>query len=289
VSKCHLCGNEARLAESHILPAFVARWVKDTSATGYLRGFHAPNRRKQDFPTKRLLCDECERRFSGAETKFAQSVFVPFHDGRSRFEYSGWLLYFAVSLAWRCLATSNRSELERYPQHVEPVDRARDALAAFLLGNADRVRPYRLNLFFTPAGATSSSELPEGLGWYSLRGTDMTPVYSRAKAATYAKLPGMFFWMSIVPPDPGGWKGTRIGRHGTFRAKNQVLAEPGVGDFLNDRVKTVYKQLTNLSPVQKQRMEESLRRDPERAAQSRTLEAWLDDERIRSDNLLKPK
>ena len=63
-SECGLCGNLAELRDSHIVPAFVARWIKDTSATGFLRGFHQPNRRVQDFPTKRLLCEGCEQRFS---------------------------------------------------------------------------------------------------------------------------------------------------------------------------------------------------------------------------------
>jgi len=185
------------------MPAFVARWIKETSATGFLRSFDVPNQRKQDFPTFPLLCPDCEQHFSAAEKKFAELIFVPFHEGRTRFSYEHWLLYFAVSLAWRCLVGSKREGLQDHPQHAAPVDLARDTWADFLLGRTDRLGPYRFNLFFTPLGGSSNARVPDGFNWY-LREADMTPVYSRTSAAVYAKLPCMFFWASIVPPDPGG-------------------------------------------------------------------------------------
>jgi hypothetical protein len=274
--------------ESHGVPAFVARWIKDTSATGFLRRFEQPNKRVQDFSTTRLLCSKCEQRFSAWETQFAERLFKPYHDGRSRFEYEEWLLLFAASLAWRCLATVKREHLQAYPRHIAPFDEARNVLGAFLLKETAETPPYRHNLFFTPAGARSRSRLPEGLSWYFLRGADVTPVYSERRIATYVKLPGMFFWTSIVPPDPGGWRGTRIGRHGTVRAKNQILNEPSVGEFLMDRVQTLRKKFEHLSEVQQQRIDEAVRRNPERAAQSRSFDAWLDDERIKFENRMKP-
>jgi hypothetical protein len=82
---CALCRADAPLRDSHIVPAFVARWIKETSATGYLRSYMVPNRRAQDFETKKLLCHDCEQRFSAAEDQFARDLFRPYHEGRSRF------------------------------------------------------------------------------------------------------------------------------------------------------------------------------------------------------------
>jgi hypothetical protein len=154
----------------------------------------------------------------------------------------------------------------------------------YLLERSGRIRPYRFNLFFTPSGVTSTGPLPEGLSWYSLRGADMTPVYSRSKFATYVKLPGMFFWTSIAPPDPGGWQRTKVGTHGTFHSSKQVLSERGVFDFMIDRVATVFARINEISPAQKGKIDEAIRKGPERVAQSRSLDAWLDDERIRAEN-----
>lgn len=287
-SECGLCGAVAPLQDSHLIPAFVARWIKETSATGFLRGFKTPNKREQDFPTHQLLCRECEARFSRAEREFAQVIFKPFHEeGKSTFEYDRWLLYFAVSLAWRCLVSSDGSGLDHHPQHREAVATASTAMKQYLLEQSDRIRPYRFNLFFTPAGVRSTGTLPEGINWYSLRGADMTPVCGQNRFATYVKLPGMFFWTSIVPPDPGGWQGTKIGRQGTFRSRNQVLREHGVFDFMLNRVETVFDRISNVSPNQKTKIDEAIRRSPDRVGQSRSLEAWLNDEQVRVENATK--
>ena len=92
ISACRLCGDKAELRDSHVVPAFVARWIKDTSATGFLRSFNQPNRRVQDFKTERLLCQRCEQRFSSAEDQFSRLLFCPFHDGQSRFESTPFLV-----------------------------------------------------------------------------------------------------------------------------------------------------------------------------------------------------
>jgi hypothetical protein len=141
------------------------------------------------------------------------------------FWYEEWLLYFAVSLAWRCLATSNGDGLRDHPHHAEAIDRATNSWKSYLLGCTNKVGSYRLNLFFTPLGGHSESRIPDGLAWYSARGVDMTSVYSNDIAATYVKLPGMFFWTSIVPPDPGGWRRTRIAKRGTIHNSKQEMRD----------------------------------------------------------------
>jgi len=238
----------------------------------------------------RLLCSDCEQRLSSAEREFAQKIFLPFlNDNRSRFDYEVWLLYFAVSLSWRCLATSNGEGLRDHPHHAEAVDRAFYTWKEYLLGRAAAAGPYRFNLFFTPLGGHSDSRVPEGLSWYFMRGADMTTVYDNVRAATYTKIPGMLLWTSIVPPDPGRWRGTRIAKRGTLRQRNQRLAETAAGAFLMDRAKLIYQRIDSLSPGQRERIAVAVSRDPERAAGSQSFVTWLDDERLRHENMLKPR
>ena len=54
---CRLCLRARPLRDSHIIPAFVYRWQKGTSATGYTRSLERPNVRVQDGPVVPLLCD----------------------------------------------------------------------------------------------------------------------------------------------------------------------------------------------------------------------------------------
>ncbi len=270
---------------SHIIPAFVGRWLKDTSATGHLRTLGAPNRRVQDLRKLPLLCPSCEGRFAVWEGLFAQRVFLPFHSGRTVFPYDEWFLLFAASLTWRCLVGIDPTELPPEPHHVEGVAEAERSLGAYLLGHLPRPPRYRHNLFFTPAGVTSDGPLPEGISWYFLRSVDLTPVYTSSSAATYVKIPGMLFWTSLIPPNPGGWRGTLIARHGTLRSRDQVLQEPGVGPFISSRAEAASGILRDgLSSKQRERIASAIAADPQRVARSLSLQAALETARIREEN-----
>src|SRR5689334_14659561 len=104
--QCALCKTGEAREQSHIVPAFVFRWLKQSSPTGYLRGTDEPNKRLQDGEKGPLLCDVCEDRFSKLETEFANKVFREVHHqmrGDLAFDYSDWLHRFCVSISWRTL------------------------------------------------------------------------------------------------------------------------------------------------------------------------------------------
>lgn len=79
---CKLCLQNKPLADSHIIPKFAGKWLKETSATGYLRTAENPNVRKQDLPTEKLLCYDCEGLLSLWEKAFANEVFLPFLENK---------------------------------------------------------------------------------------------------------------------------------------------------------------------------------------------------------------
>jgi hypothetical protein len=104
ISPCRLCGATKELQESHILPGFVFRWKKETSATGYLRFGQRPNLRVQDGVKLHLLCQDCEQRFNNWEPEFANRIFHPMTQGKAaRACYGAWLLLFCASVSWRVL------------------------------------------------------------------------------------------------------------------------------------------------------------------------------------------
>lgn len=105
---CALCRSSYCEEQSHVIPAFVIKYLKRTSPTGYLRGTRAPNQRLTDGPKHELLCGACEDRFSVWEGRFAQQIWRPLTEGRlgsEAFEYGGWLARFAVSVTWRALTS----------------------------------------------------------------------------------------------------------------------------------------------------------------------------------------
>lgn len=138
MTNCALCKSDKRLNESHIIPQFVFDRIKDNSPTGFLRGgISQVNLRRQDGDKPKILCNDCEQRFSKAEKDFAENVFVPYHEsGTTSFTYGPWLSYFISSVNWRTLHLDNihfHSKKE-WPDSVLCVlDDAETILADFLL------------------------------------------------------------------------------------------------------------------------------------------------------------
>src|SRR6516225_7774175 len=179
-SPCRLCGATKKLQKSHILPGFVFRWMKETSATGYLRFGQQPNRRVQDGLKFHLLCQDCEQRFNDWETQFASQIFHPMTQGKAeRACYGPWLLLFCASVSWRVLVyCMDGDHLDHVPAALQPsVDRSALTWREFLLGNRPRPQPHEQHILPLPSGAVESythSEMPTNINRYLFRTPDMS-------------------------------------------------------------------------------------------------------------------
>ena len=101
---CKLCGKNAELKLSHIIPSFVYKWFKDTSASGYIRFGETPNKRSQDGFKLPWLCEGCEKLLNSWETEFANKIFHPLNkEYNEKIAYKQWFNLFCVSVTWRVL------------------------------------------------------------------------------------------------------------------------------------------------------------------------------------------
>lgn len=111
INNCRLCGSP-QTVNSHIFPKFIIRWMNKTG-TGRIRQLGNPNIPVQDGLVKKLLCSECEARFSRAERYFANKVFFPVADSnQSEIQYDQNVKYFIISALWRVLIKDVFKELE---------------------------------------------------------------------------------------------------------------------------------------------------------------------------------
>lgn len=100
--KCDLCQEPKELKKSHIIPKFIAKWIKKTSQTGKFRDLNY--KRVQDSPKLYLLCGNCEEKLSEYEKYFAEQIFQPTVNYASTdVKYNIKLLSFIVSISWRIL------------------------------------------------------------------------------------------------------------------------------------------------------------------------------------------
>ncbi len=269
-TQCALCLESRPLCDSHIVPAFVGRYLKETSATGYLRAAEKSNRRVQDLPTKPLLCSQCELRFSQWEDRFSRDGFRKIHsEGYEGFEYDASLMQFAVSLSWRVLCIDRDELLQELPDWGLKIDETLEKWRKYLLGEY-RESGSEHHLFAMP-GTTFT--LPVGAhpktAQYMLRGVDATELIGKRTFAVYVKLVRAIFYSPIVPASPTGLHKTRIYAGPGRMLTPQRLKVPLFGGFLQSRVEDGFRD--ELSEPQLERIREAIRKNPRRALESESL------------------
>ncbi|MBU2125616.1 MAG: hypothetical protein KKC29_04575 [Alphaproteobacteria bacterium] len=214
VAPCALCGTHGPLKVSHIVPAFVFRWLRETSSTGHIRAGDAPTRRVQDGLKKRWLCGSCEARFSGLERRFCNELFNPWSAGDvRRVDYSDWLIRFCASVSWRIL----RHGMDEQPMdHLSEAQQvaargAEETWRRFLLGELPHPGRYEQHLipFLGPLGGGPQHDLPDNINRYLMRGTGIDVVTMGTGAFTYAKM-GRFAVFGMIAPTRDKWEGTKV-------------------------------------------------------------------------------
>ena len=276
IESCALCKRSSDLQASHIIPKFVGKWIKDTSATGFLASA-TDGARVQDLPTFRMLCSDCEQRFSKFEKIFADKIFYPFHKSdESCLEYGSWLESFSVSLGWRILKTRYEEVKSKHPTLYPQMALAEATWREFLLDDRQTVAPYESHLLFLDSAKTAVDD-PEMFAWYSRRATGWSVFAHNNRIFTYAKIPDMAFITSIHPKVLKGWNGTRINLSGVITSSHTINDDEFQRFLLND-VKESVAPATRSSPeVQQQRLQKALQKDPKRFLESDTTQIATDE------------
>ncbi|NLE40073.1 MAG: hypothetical protein GX621_18815 [Pirellulaceae bacterium] len=283
MTQCRLCCSDAKLHQSHIVPAFVFRWQKRTSSTGYLRFAGNMNQRVQDGLKTPFLCESCEAQFNEWETAFANNLFLPFHDQvKTVFPYSEWLAKFCVSVSWRTLAyvKEHGQITELAARYGTDVDHALTVWADFLLDNRPDIEG--LTQHFLPLGAIDceSQPLPPNIQYYLMRAVRVDCFSNELRAYTYAKLGHFILLGMIVDSEPHLWSGTNIDLRGGTLAPTCLKSPDWVWRLLVDETNRMTECRSTLSERQHTLIAETQHKDPQRVVQSQTFLAALEDCRL---------
>lgn len=303
-SLCALCQISPNLVESHFIPAFVYRWIKETSATGFLRGGFAPEKRLQDGFKAPLLCSGCEQKFSDWERLFSERAFYPYvnielsDEGIAQskvksFRYEEWLLQFCVSLQWRCLLLPDTDGPLLSKKQTTELREVFRVWRDFLLRKRNDTGPWRHYLVFLQnLGAASGPGFPHNLptnaNLYGLRAIDTTPVFGSKQLSLYTKLGPMFFWTSIIPSENKKMSRCRIQKKGVHETATSIV-NPRIGSFIVvTRPTEIGGVMGESSKVQK-RVERAFLRNPDKVKNSMTNAALLGDVLLQARKLPSPK
>jgi hypothetical protein len=266
---CELCGKRATILQSHVLPAFVFRWMKQA---GHIRHSAVPNRRSQDGPKKEWLCRECEDLFNSFETPFANQIFHPYDgDRKIRVRYGEWMLKFCVSVSWRTLLYLKEEQQFTQPneRQVALMDDALRTWSRFLQGEYKHTGAFEVHLLpFAEIADTSGQSLPPNINRYLTRTIDINAGSSESTCFTYSKFGPFAVLGFIESAHARKWKGTNISyRGGWFEPGEYSLPGQLVG-YLVERANRTRAALEKISPTQQRKIAESIRANPDQLIQS---------------------
>ncbi len=282
--KCALCAGSSVLQTSHIIPSFVFRWFKDSSATGHLRFGETPNLRVQDGFKCRMLCTYCEQLLSSWEKKFSEICFKQIVEGRAtRIRYSFWMLKFAASVSWRVLRIFYAAgQISDYPPSLlSSIDDALSVWSNYMLGKRPHPGRYEQHMFLVDTVDSSSIDgIPPNINRYFTRTVQCDVVRNEDSAITYAKMGRFVLFGFISVPSPHNWKGTKLNaNHGTFGIRDIELPR-NILDYMLENAKSAGTSYSRISKAQQEKIRKSYEANPGRVAESESIRAMDHDVRL---------
>lgn len=274
---CSLCGLKKPLRKSHIVPRFVAKWLKSTSATGFLEDGHEPGQRLQDALSFRLLCEECEQRFSRLESYFARQIFFPFLEGSRDIQYDERLLRFIVSLNWRILKLNllDQNQSEFTPWIKEQLEKADHFWRNFLLTESSDFGSFEHHMYFVDY-VKEAKGMPRKFQWYTMLAIDATLVSYKDIVYAYTHFPKVVFVSSICPEHLLNWEGTKIETEGKINFGYKVQDRRFL-NFLLERSNTAMG--SSLNWTKKKRILQAIVKNPERFFMSESFTTAINESR----------
>jgi hypothetical protein len=287
VGQCRLCGSVGPLEHGHIVPKFIFRWLKNASATGYLRGGPDFNLRKQDGPRDYWLCGACEDRFNRWETAFCTQVFLPLTaDAAPRVNYGDWLIRFCVSVSWRVLMMFREAaEFESKPTWLkQEVANALVEWARFLRDEAPNPGRFEQHLFpLSELVSFRGPQPPPNINRYFMCGVNLDIAHNAAhEGFVYVKLPYVLLLGLIRMDCLREWRMSRIGvARGVIDVATGNFVIPGaVGPFMLRKASEVARREDGISARQRRVIDKEYAAQRSRLRGSVTMRAAEADVRI---------
>lgn len=276
---CRLCKNETELKLSHFIPKFIGKWVKETSATGYIRFNQSINKRAQDIVKDYWLCGSCEQLFSKWEREFANRVFFPFmNEGKSEANYKTWLSKFCASLTWRTLTYVRSQNSARSEIAERNLDEAETALASYILGSSDSLGIYEQHLYpLEEMAETNVRDAPPNLNRYFLRTMQMDLLESESSIIIYTKLPGFMLLGLTGHKESKQMRSSRVALKEGRLSPRKYWWPTGFAEYMFEKVRGIVATYASMDKTQKDKITQSILDNPERFKKSGTFKAFEHD------------
>ena len=274
---CHLCGTCSELQNSHVLPAFVYRWLRKSSPTGHIRFGTNANLRTQDGVKQHWFCSSCESCLSEYENIFANNFFYPCieHDGLPENKYGPWLLKFCVSISWRVLHFIREIDsLDDYSEEkLKLLAAAESTWKEYLLDHQPHPSQFYQHLWLPVTPVLVTDGVAPNINRHILRHTEMDLVSTDEELLVYAKLPRFYIFGVVQYQRTSDWQGTKINANQGLIPHNQQVPS-GIPKYVNSRAYRAKELLNSISDNQKKKVN--------KANALTDMRAWLESDTIKA-------
>lgn len=249
---CSLCKKNPPIKNSHIVPAFVARAIRKSSPTGYLRVSSSPNKREQDSDTYPLICLACENLFSKKEKIFCENIFNDFRSSdKTNFLYGDWLHYFVTSVTWRTLMLDIQT-LNIPDKVLKNFEFTLTIMQEYLLGQVNLADLINNHLVFATSCAQSNELSLSGTALrQAIYGYTLWKLNNCSHSGVIVNIGGILCVTHINLNENDLWRNTKVLPLGGKLISPQEVNSWLVGDFLSTMVEHKNTGSKNLSEKQR--------------------------------------
>jgi hypothetical protein len=252
---CTLCKQNRELKTSHIIPSFVFQWMRKTGSEKF-RNITTPNKREQDGIKLKLLCGDCEGKFSKVETWFTRKFFHPILDRMltdndqqeaPNLDYDEHLYVFCLSVLWRILVYNLKRD--NYPkEHKTILNQIEDEWRCFL--NQSHFPRTFNSVHMWLLDKYDFEGKPEKYDLYIMRATDGTIAHGTSELFIFAKFARFQLFAPIKGFDEKNFTNTKINPISGEYLFPQTIEDERIGDFLVTRAMLIKEYSAVLSDNQ---------------------------------------
>lgn len=277
--ECKLCEINTDLKLSHVIPASIYRWIKQTSGTGILRGTKNINRTIQDGRKYYWLCGDCEQKFGTYEKYFMENIFRPINNEKhvSEFEYDHRLFYYLNSVWWRMIIESLKEEDVQNCKYIDDIKKCEKELKDFLNEYKFPIN-YDKNYLMLLGEVKEAPIRFKNLNFIFLRTVDPLLMFDDDSCYMSLRIPHFYFFMDIRGLKTHLLEDNKIlSRGGKYKVSKEMMKEPHIAGLLNQRIKVFNERMNLMSDAQTQKTTDRHLKNMDKFKNSKSFEAWISD------------
>jgi hypothetical protein len=173
---------------------------------------------------------------------------------------------FCVSVSWRVLQyfLAEGGLCDWNEDEIAQVHRAESAWREYLLGKRLRPGGFAQHLLPLDGASETTVELEPNINRYMMRVIDIDLLRGPRSILTFAKLGRFIIIGAVRDSNAAVWRGTKVDPAQGIVGPREYHVPESLIEYLNHKAKSVRERMTDVSAVQRKRMDDAFRANADR-------------------------